>query len=69
MKPKERYDGEPVLLGRGVQLAPGEAAAGADGAGVRVNADLLETAQVDAQPAVGHGRAGDPVPAAVNRQG
>jgi hypothetical protein len=57
-----------VLLRRGVELAPGEPAFGARGACLRVDADPLHAAQVDADTRVDHRGAGDSVPAAVHRE-
>ena len=58
----------PCSGGRGVELAPVEPALGPHRLRLRVDADALHPAQVDADPVVDHRRAGHAVPTAVDRQ-
>ena len=60
-------DGEPVLLGRGVDLAPGAAGLDPRRLGRGIDVDALHAAQVDADAAVDDRRAGHAVAAAVDR--
>ena len=62
-------DGQPVLLGGGVDRAPGGAAADPHGAVRGVDDDVVDRAQVDAESPLDDRGAGDTVPAAVHRDG
>ena len=59
--------GEPVLLGGGVDLAPGQAAARADDPPLRVDDQLAQAADVDHEAVLDERRAGDRVAAAAHR--
>ena len=59
--------GEPVLLGRGIELAPGDAGLGAHRALDRVDLDLLHRREVDGEAALAERRAGNAVAAALHR--
>ena len=59
--------GEPVLLGGGVDLAPGQAAADADDPPLRVDDQLAQAADVDHEAVLDERRAGDRVAAAAHR--
>ena len=59
---------EAVLVGGGVDLAPGAAAADADGAGLRVDLDRLHRREVDHDPVVDGAEAAAVVAAAADRQ-
>ena len=60
---------EAVFLGRGVELGPGQAGAGADDAAVAVDGDLAEAADVDDDAVVDEREAGDGVAAAAHGDG
>jgi hypothetical protein len=57
-----------VLLGGGVDLAPGGAALDADRPRAGINVDGAQAPKVEAHSCVDHGGAGDAVPASVHRQ-
>ncbi len=58
-----------MLLAGRVELPPGQASPGSHRPGGCVDSDGLEPAQVGAQGGIGNRVAGDPVTAAVDRQG
>jgi hypothetical protein len=60
-------DGEPVFLGRGVQLGPDDPGPGRRRPGVRVDGDALHRAKVHDEAVVADGQAGDAVAAAADR--
>ncbi len=62
-----RY-GEPEQLRLAVEVAPSGAALDADGPGLRVDVDAPHVREVDHEPAVVDGVAGDVVPAALDRE-
>ena len=58
---------QPVRLGRGVEVSPGGAAAGAGDAPLGVDLHLVHLGQVDHQTVVDHGEPGGVVPATADR--